>query len=176
MELKDGRWLGMGRTVLNRLFQCISEDQGETWEKVRPTQLASGDTPCIIRRIPKTDDLLVIWNQTSSQEWQCYLTRHRLSSAISRDEGKTWESFKNLESLDDVPLIELSEIKRFLGVINPRVAVGPTPDRLLLTRETQREISATGFCFLPMPHTVTSPSSGRGRTSYGAASLSTTVG
>ena len=33
-----------------------------------------------------------------------------------------------------------SGIKRFLGVINPRVAVGPTPDRLLLTRETQREI------------------------------------
>jgi hypothetical protein len=56
---------------------------------------------------------LVIWNQTSSKEWQRYLTRHRLSCAISRDEGKTWENFKNLESLDDVTRVELSEIKRY---------------------------------------------------------------
>ncbi len=113
VELKDGRLLGMGRTNLNRLFQCISKDQGDTWEQVEPTQLVSGDTPCIVRRIPTTDDLLVIWNQTSSKEWQRYLTRHRLSCAISRDEGKTWESFKNLESLDDVTRVELSEIKRY---------------------------------------------------------------
>ena len=33
-----------------------------------------------------------------------------------------------------------SGIERFLEIINPLVAVGPTPDRLLLTRETQREI------------------------------------
>ena len=113
VELKDGRLLGMGRTTVNRLFQCISKDQGETWEQVEPTQLVSGDTPCIVRRIPTTGDILVIWNQTSSDEWERYLTRHRLSCAISRDEGKTWENFKNLESLDDVTRVEPSEIKRY---------------------------------------------------------------
>jgi len=31
--------------------------------------------------------------------------RIRLSCAISRDEGETWENFKNLESLDDTTIV-----------------------------------------------------------------------
>ena len=41
------------------------------------------------------------------------LIRHRLSCAISKDDGKTWEHFKNLESLDDVTKIEPPEIKLY---------------------------------------------------------------
>ncbi len=111
VELKDSRLLGMGRTNLGRLFQSISDDQGETWQAPDPTQLAADSAPCLLRRIPTTGDLLIIWTQASAEELQAYLTRHRLSCAISRDEGKTWENFKNLESLDDVARIDPSEIK-----------------------------------------------------------------
>jgi len=110
VELKDDRLLGMGRTNLGRLFQSVSDDGGETWQAPEPTLLAADSAPCILRRIPTTGDLIVIWTQTSAKEIQAYLTRHRLSCAISRDEGKTWEKFKNLESLDDVTRIEPSEI------------------------------------------------------------------
>ena len=32
--------------------------------------------------------------------------RHRLSTAVSKDDGETWEHHKNLESLDDVTYVE----------------------------------------------------------------------
>ena len=113
VELKDGNLLGMGRTCLNRLFQCISEDQGATWSKIEPTCLSTDGSPCLLRRIPSTGDLLVIWTQTSAEEFQMYLTRHRLTCAVSRDEGKTWGNFRNLESLDDTAWVEPAEIKRY---------------------------------------------------------------
>ena len=126
VELEGGHLLGMARTEMNRLYQCVSKDQGETWEDVEPTELASGDSPCLVRCIPTTGDLLVIWNQTSAQEYQRYLTRHRLSCAISRDQGKTWDNFKNLESLDDVTRIELSQIRPYRAEpqLFPEAALG----------------------------------------------------
>ena len=44
----------------------------------------------------------MIWNQVSRMESLRGHHRHRLSCAVSRDEGQTWENFKNLEALDDV--------------------------------------------------------------------------
>jgi sialidase-1 len=113
LELEDGRLLGMGRTCLNRLFQCFSEDAGKTWGKIEPTCLSTDGSPCLLRRIPATGDLLVIWTQTSAEEFQQYLTRHRLTCAVSRDEGKTWQNYRNLESLDDVTQVEPAELKRY---------------------------------------------------------------
>ncbi len=113
VELKDGKLLGFGRTILGRLFQCYSDDQGETWRDMQPTQLASSNTPCIVRRIPSTGDLLIVWSQHSAEEVENMLIRHRLSCAISKDDGKTWEHFKNLESLDDVAKIKPPEIKLY---------------------------------------------------------------
>lgn len=42
----------------------------------------------------------------SRQEILCGLHRHRLTCAIFGDEGRTWENFKNLESLDDVAVVK----------------------------------------------------------------------
>ena len=44
----------------------------------------------------------MIWSQASRQEIVTNKCRTRLSCAISKDEGETWENFKNLEALDDV--------------------------------------------------------------------------
>ena len=43
----------------------------------------------------------MVWNQASRQEIVTGLHRHRLSSAVSTDDGQTWGHFKNLESLDE---------------------------------------------------------------------------
>ena len=40
--------------------------------------------------------------------------RHRLSCAVSKDDGETWGHYKNLESLDDTAYITPGEIKPFL--------------------------------------------------------------
>jgi hypothetical protein len=101
IELNGGRVVMIGRTRMGRLFQAFSTDGGVNWSIAEPTELASSYAPAEIRRIPATGDLLICWNQVSKQEIVDGLNRHRLSVAISTDEGKTWGNFKNLYSLDD---------------------------------------------------------------------------
>ena len=108
-ELKDGRLLMYGRTAFGRLYQSLSENGGVSWSVPTPTDLASSYSPCTLVRIPSTGDLLLIWNQISEDEIKAGLVRHRLSCAISRDEGGTWGFRRNLESLDDVISIDAPE-------------------------------------------------------------------
>ena len=100
-ELKDGRILMFGRTRLGRVFQSTSDDQGLTWSKPQPTQLASNYTPTSLWRIPQTGDLLCIWNQVDANEMWSGYHRMRLTCAVSKDEGETWQHFRKLESRDD---------------------------------------------------------------------------
>jgi len=105
-ELHDGRLLMIGRTELGRPYQSFSTDQGISWTNPEPVQLASAYTPNTLIRIPSTHDLLLVWSQASTEEMLSGLSRHRLSTAISKDDGKTWSHFRNLESLDDRVQIE----------------------------------------------------------------------
>ena len=106
VELDDGRILMLGRTNLGTFYQCYSEDRGETWSEPEASALACYPSPCSLIKLPGTGDLLVVFNQISRWETMIGLYRHRLSCAVSRDEGKTWENHRNLESLDDVNYIE----------------------------------------------------------------------
>jgi hypothetical protein len=63
----------------------------------QPTDLASSYSPCRIRRIPKTGDLLLFWNQVSGDEIRAGYRRGRLSTAISKDDGKTWQHFRTVD-------------------------------------------------------------------------------
>ena len=101
VELKDSRLLMLGRNRMGRLFQSFSTDQGAHWSIAEPTELAASYAPAEIRRISSTGDLLICWNQISKREIEDGLNRHRLSVAISVDDGRTWGNYKNLYSLDD---------------------------------------------------------------------------
>lgn len=105
VELKDGRLLMHCRSELGRMYRSFSKDGGLSWSRPAPLQMAASYTPHLLRRIPSTGHLLLIWNQSSRQEIVTGLHRHRLSCAVSKDEGETWENFKNLESLDDVTIV-----------------------------------------------------------------------
>lgn len=105
-EMRDGRLLLYGRTEFGRPYQSISKDKGVSWSNPTPLQLASAYSPSTLSRIPATNDLLLVWNHVSTEEILAGLARHRLSTAISRDEGATWTHFRNLESLDDRTRIE----------------------------------------------------------------------
>lgn len=108
VEMKDHRLLMFGRNCLGRVFKSYSEDDGETWHLPEPTDLASSAGPSLLKRIPGKEDLLVIWNQVSADEIRRGLRRARLSTAISRNDGETWECFKNLEcnGAEDLTRIE----------------------------------------------------------------------
>ena len=101
-QLPDGRLLMHVRTGKGRLFRCFSEDDGTTWSIPEPTQLASCHAPCALKRIPKTGDLLCVWNQESADEIRRGLRRNRLSAAVTRD-GVTWKHFRTVEWHPSLP-------------------------------------------------------------------------
>ena len=99
VEVSPGHLLMVLRTPLGRLYQSWSKDNGATWSLPEPTSLASALAPATIGRIPGTDHLLIIWNQSSADETQRGMQRIRLSTAISRDGGATWSYGRNIFSI-----------------------------------------------------------------------------
>ena len=107
-ECTDGRVLLLARSTVGRLVQSYSEDGGETWSPIVPSDLASSYSPPRLRRIPSTGDLLCVWNQVSRDEIKRGYRRGRLSAALSMDNGASWEHFKTIEvsaGMEDVERI-----------------------------------------------------------------------
>ena len=100
-DVSPGHLLMFHRTGLGRFYQSWSADDGSSWTQPEPTALASAQAPAALRRIPGTDDLLLIWNQSSADEIWRGRQRQRLSSAVSRDGGATWEHGRNIFSVED---------------------------------------------------------------------------
>lgn len=106
IELCDGRLFAWARTDQGCQYGMWSNDAGDTWTPPQPTQFRSPNSPLSMKRIPNKGDLLTIWNDHSG--WFAlyplnYDTVRRCPfvSAISDDEGKTWQHFKQIESNPD---------------------------------------------------------------------------
>ncbi|MDD4189835.1 MAG: sialidase family protein [Mangrovibacterium sp.] len=115
IELKDGKVMMLLRTNLGCQYKSISSDGGETWSQPVPTPLIGTDAPVSLSRITKTGDILAIWNYNWKYTGNGKLSpveeealwhkttgdrrRIPLTSAISKDEGETWEHFRNLEEI-----------------------------------------------------------------------------
>lgn len=96
-QMKDGRLVMLLRTTIGRLLKSVSEDEGVHWSIPEPTPLASSYSPCALKRILQTGDLLCVWNQVSADEIRLGYRRGRLSAAISPD-GENWNHFRTLEA------------------------------------------------------------------------------
>ncbi|MBM3748741.1 MAG: exo-alpha-sialidase [Acidobacteria bacterium] len=90
IELKDGRVLMWLRTDQGGIYRCYSRDRGETWSQPEPMGLASPLSPQSLKRLPRTGDLLLVWNHSKSG-------RFPLTAAVSQDEGLTWRHIRNLD-------------------------------------------------------------------------------
>ncbi|CAG5018566.1 hypothetical protein DYBT9275_06027 [Dyadobacter sp. CECT 9275] len=99
VELKDGRIMMFIRTDSGFQQLSYSKDQGQTWSHIEPSTIHSPVSPASMTRIPSTGDLLLVWNNNKVKEaaWHGGV-RTPLTIAISRDEGKTWENLKNIET------------------------------------------------------------------------------
>jgi hypothetical protein len=114
VELRDGSLLMYIRTRFGSQYLSYSRDQGETWSEPQPSSLLSPQSPALIKRIPKTGDLLLVWNdhshvdpstravdQPGAGQKVFWGKRTPFSVAISRDDGKHWEPARNLEDNPD---------------------------------------------------------------------------
>lgn len=102
VELKDGRILMIIRSDIGFQQVSYSSDRGATWTPIEPTTIRSPVSPASIARIPSTGDLLLVWNNNSEKGkgWHGG-ARTPLTIAVSKDEGKTWQHIKNIESDPD---------------------------------------------------------------------------
>ncbi|GMV90635.1 MAG: hypothetical protein AMXMBFR82_04130 [Candidatus Hydrogenedentota bacterium] len=95
VELNDGRLYCLLRNTNQCQYYSISEDGGEHWTTPAPTTLASPESPALLKRIPSTGDILVLWNNVASKSnWP----RTPLTAAISRDECRTWTHYHDIDN------------------------------------------------------------------------------
>lgn len=98
LEMSDGRVLMIIRTQLGHIAAAWSEDGGDTWSAASDWGVRAPEAPSTVRRIPSTGDLMLVWNDTYVEGEGHGGKRSPLTVAISKDEGKTWEHKKNIET------------------------------------------------------------------------------
>lgn len=102
VALKDGNLMMFIRASGGFQYQAFSSDQGETWSYAEPTSIKSPISPASMKRIPKTGDILLVWNNNGAKGPGYFKgKRTPLTLAISKDEGKTWQQEKNIEDDPD---------------------------------------------------------------------------
>jgi len=102
VELKDGRLLMFARTYSGWPVFAYSEDKGATWGPPIPRKdikMPYAGLPTV-RRLPSTGDLLFIWISERSQDKVKPQIHRRctLTAAVSKDEGATFCSQRNIAS------------------------------------------------------------------------------
>jgi len=100
VELKDGRVMMFARTYSGFPVRAYSTDKCATWSKGEPIKelkMPYAGLPTV-RRIPSTGDLLFIWISEKSVDKKNPKIARRcaLSSAISKDEAKTFIHQRNI--------------------------------------------------------------------------------
>ena len=132
-ELKDGRLLCFMRSTCGRILKSYSSDGGENWMKVQLTDVAMSNSPAMLKRLPTTDDLVMVWNQMSADEIKRGYRRGRLTIALSKNDGQTWIHRRNLEVSPgcdvDVTQVEPPPLQAMVrGGSGPDELLGEIPD------------------------------------------------
>ena len=90
-ELGTDRVFMSLRTQLGAVFLSSSEDGGDTWSLPQTTGLKAPESGTCLRRVPDTDTLLLIWNDSIYEPAHHHFGRRRpLSMAVSTDECRSW--------------------------------------------------------------------------------------
>ena len=100
IELKDGRLMMILRTYLKWIYTSFSTDGGATWSKPAPSGIPSPGSMATIRRL-QNGDLLLIYNWAPTEKIIGPWPRDFISSAISKDEGRSWSSIRHLDGETD---------------------------------------------------------------------------
>jgi sialidase-1 len=98
-QTATGRVLMVMRNQLGRLHVADSTDDGATWSAPRPIELQSPESCPELVRLPGSDHLVMIWNNSYDPAFRSHFgKRSPLTAAISRDHGKTWQRLGDIET------------------------------------------------------------------------------
>lgn len=98
-ETGDGRVLMVMRNQLGKLYFSQSSDDGATWGQPWASELQTPESCPELTRIPGTEDLLLIWNNHYDSAFRSHFgKRSPLTSAISRNHGRTWQLLRDIET------------------------------------------------------------------------------
>ncbi len=98
VELANGNILMFIRTDAGVQYYATSEDNGESWNNIRPSSLVSPVSPASIVRLPKSKTLFAVWNNNDQKEEARKGKRTPLTIATSKDNGKTWTGLTDIET------------------------------------------------------------------------------
>jgi len=98
-ELRDGSiWILM-RTQAGCLYESISKDNGTTWSAAAPTRFRTSTGPANLLR-HRDGRLVLTWNNCElppkHEGVGVYGGRDALHMAISNDDGRTWQGFREI--------------------------------------------------------------------------------
>ena len=103
VERADGAlWMYM-RTDRGRIYASLSVDSGESWSEPQPTELVAPVAPASARRLPESDDILILYNDRrgvpySPDRSTAFHHRTPLVAALSSDGGQSWHNHRLVES------------------------------------------------------------------------------
>jgi hypothetical protein len=101
VALKDGRIMMFMRNNSGFQYISFSSDGGASWSPARPGNIPSPRSPASIERIPSTGDLLMVWNNNGGKDPAIAGKRTPFNTAVSKDEGITWQHIRTLEDDPD---------------------------------------------------------------------------
>jgi sialidase-1 len=99
----DGSLLMSMRTQLGAVFLAESSDGGEHWSRARTSGLRSPESCTCLRRVPNSEDLLLLWNDSEyiHEHHHCGI-RSPLSAALSSDGGCSWNKIGDIAAGDSM--------------------------------------------------------------------------
>lgn len=104
IELNDGQLWMLIRTPHDNHYQSFSQDGGETWSEATPSPFYGTITMPTIGRL-EDGRILFLWsnstplpevNNTTGVWDDVFTNRNAIHAAISSDDGKTWQGFREL--------------------------------------------------------------------------------
>lgn len=98
-QTADGRVLMVMRNQLGKLYFSESKDDGVTWSLAFASTLTAPESCPELTRIPGTNDLLMIWNNSFDPKFRSHFgKRSPLTAAVSHDQGRTWQRVRDIET------------------------------------------------------------------------------
>lgn len=138
LELRDSRVWMLLRTQTGFLYESYSDD-GVHWGAARPSVFYSSTSPAALERLPD-GRLVVFWNNCQMPPRHngagVYGGRDALHAAISADEGRTWQGFR--EVYRDPRRNETPPRRGDRGTAYPGAAVGRDGTVVLATGQGDR--------------------------------------